>query len=327
MEFKKWKKTITVILSVSIITIAAIAVSHSAGTTATDVTYDFEVGTTPEWSCFYGNVNKTIETEENGNKYLKLSYNGNYGKERSYFDVKVMDIDEDTKGTLLAEYDVMYPMMNTERDGEIQFKKRIASGSDQTWLVARVAKENGKLRWQNSSKGWYSLETLDESDLMIEESHWYSVKLVVDLDNGKQTILIFDRDTQELLSYLDREDTIGYNSTMNMITFSSGTDMCIDNLKIYYSTACDWMIYGDAHVSSNADSRYYLLGKDPKNNITAIETDTSVKWALDTEKYGIGIDSNTGQINVHSNPEPGPIVINAIVNGVDVIPFLVNVSK
>ena len=46
------------------------------------LSYNFESGVVPSWTPLYENAEKTIEEEENGNKYLKLSYNGEENRGR-----------------------------------------------------------------------------------------------------------------------------------------------------------------------------------------------------------------------------------------------------
>lgn len=50
----------------------------------------------------------------------------------------------------------------------------------------------------NESGTLVAIKDLNNKTLEIEEGHWYSVKVVVDLDNGKQAVLMFDRDTKEV---------------------------------------------------------------------------------------------------------------------------------
>lgn len=58
---------------------------------------------------------------------------------------------------------------------------------------------------------------------------------------------MFDRDTKELLSYSEYSATISGNKNVNMITFSSGTDMCLDNVRIY-NTSCEKVIYTEVRT-------------------------------------------------------------------------------
>ena len=70
--------------------------------------------------CYIRQCEYVIESEDNGNKYLKLSYNGKANRDRKYYDVKVTDVN--SKGILQADYDIMYSNTDTEKDGEIQFR-------------------------------------------------------------------------------------------------------------------------------------------------------------------------------------------------------------
>lgn len=66
-------------------------------------------------------------------------------------------------------------------------------------------------RTHNESGTLTAIKDLANKTLEVKAGHWYSVKLVVDLDNGKQSIIIFDRDTQELLSYSEYTNKIDNN--------------------------------------------------------------------------------------------------------------------
>ena len=48
--------------------------------------YDF-TNSTVGWTPLYGNANFNYDTEDNGNRYLRLSYSGYANKDREYFDV------------------------------------------------------------------------------------------------------------------------------------------------------------------------------------------------------------------------------------------------
>ena len=50
--------------------------------------FTFDNGILPDWEPLYNNADMSIEKEENENKYLKLSYNGNANRGREYFDVE-----------------------------------------------------------------------------------------------------------------------------------------------------------------------------------------------------------------------------------------------
>ena len=78
---------------------------------AVNVSWDFEDGKLPSWTAIYDNANMSIESEDNGNKYLKLSYNGKANRDRKYYDVKVTDVN--SKGILQADYDIMYSNTDT----------------------------------------------------------------------------------------------------------------------------------------------------------------------------------------------------------------------
>lgn len=319
---KKWK-ILSIIATIAILSIGIYATFVSA----INIVYDFEDGNVPSWTPLYSNANMTVEEETSGNKYLKLSYNGAAHRDRAYYDVKVADISG--SGILQADYDVMYTENTTEKNGECQMKLRTGPGSAETKIVARVAKHLGYFRTQGETGSLFNIKGLNNSSLPVEVGRWYSVKLIVDLDNGKQSIYIFDRDTKELLSYSEPTPTVGNNKKVNMVTFSSGTDMCIDNVKIYNTTYESGYIYGSPYVSSGTKTKYYMWGLDSNGNYTALPEGT-VEWTLETPRTGVTVDSPTGRIIVGSQPEPGPVIIRAdktTAKGTYTARFVVNVSR
>lgn len=319
-------KKIKAIVPIVIIIITAICI-YSTLVSAVNVSWDFEDGNIPSWTAIYSNADMSVESETNGNKYLKLSYNGEANRDRTYYDVKVTDIN--SKGILQADYDIMYSNTDTVKDGEIQFKDRRGPGSAETTMVSRVGKNMGYFRTHNESGTLIAIKDLANKTLEIEEGHWYSVKLVVDLDNGKQSILMFDRDTQELLSYSEYAATISNNKSVNMVTFSSGTDMCVDNVRIYNTSCEKGYIYGSPYISSATKNKYYLLGQSSDGSFTAAP-EGNTTWSLETSHTGVSVDSATSRIIVGSQPEPGPVVLKAekeTEDGTFTVKSIINVSK
>lgn len=316
-------------LTVLIIAITTIAICiYATLASAVNVVWDFEDGEVPySWNPMYDNANMQIETETNGNKYLKLSYNGKENRGRKYYDVKVTDIH--SSGIIQADYDIMYSDITTEKDGEIQFKNRRGPGSAETTMVSRLGKNMGYFRTHNEEGKLVAVKDIANKTLEIEEGHWYSVKLIVDLDNGKQSIIIFDRDSKELLAYGEYTNTINNGKDINMITFSSGTDMCLDNVRIYNSNVEKGYIYGSPYISSATKNKYFLLGQNSDGSFTALPTGDTT-WSLETERTGISVDSPTARIIVGSQPEPGPVILKAersTNKGTIEEKYIVNVSK
>ena len=116
---------------------------------------------------------------------------------------------------------------------------------------------------------------------------------------------------------------------MNMITFSSGTDMCLDNVRIYNTSCEKGYIYGSPYISSATKNKYYLLGQSSDGSFTAMpEGETS--WTLETPRAGVSVDSGTARIIVGSQPEPGPVILKAektTKDGTISERYIVNVSK
>ena len=271
-----------------------------------NLSYDFENGNLPGWYALYGNADQTIEEEENGNKYLKISYNGEENRGRDYYDVKVKDIY--LSGIVQIDYDIMYTENETEKNGDMQVKHRTGPGKSETTFIARVGK-NMKYFRLNEQNGMYGpVRDLNGEVLEIVPGHWYSMKFILDLKQDRQILYVFDRDSGEILSYGSWKNTITPDITPNMITFSSGTDMCLDNVRIY-KTSCDsGRILGAPYLSSGTQTKYYYMGTTEYGDITAPK-DIPVTWSLEMPISGVTVDSETGTVTVSDNPEPGPVVL------------------
>ena len=302
--------------------------SAFAASSEINVSWDFEDGKNPNWQCLYSNAYITTETEESGNKYARISYNGKANRDRDYYDVKVADVSKNT-GILQVDYDLMYSEVENEKNGDIHIKYRSGPGSQETTMVARVGKTRNYMRLHYEAGGSRRMEDLNGEYLTIEAGHWYSIKIILDLDERMQSIYIFDRDTKALLSYMEPEPTIGSENRINMITFSSGTDICLDNLKIYSTEYEALRIFGSPYVSSATKNKYYLFGADLDGNITALPAG-AISWTLETQREGVSVDSATGRIIVGSKPKPGPVVLCAskeTEDGTLTAKYIVNVSQ
>lgn len=301
-------KKLIVIISAAVLVAGSIW-TYSAFGEAVNISYDFENGSYSGWEALYGNANKSIETETDGNKFLRLSYNGKANRGREYYDVKVQDM-YDPNGMLQIDYDVMYPENETGKNGEMQVKYRTGPGSSESTFVARVGKNMKYFRLNNSDGGYDAVKNIEGETLEIEPGNWYSVRFILDLDNNKQILYILDRDKHELLSYGTWSNTITADTTPNMVTFSSGTDMCLDNVKIYNTSSDGGCIFGEPYLSSSSEKQYFMLGLTEYGNETVL-MNFPVVWSLDTQLNGVSIDSSTGKVTVGDNPEPGPIIIKA----------------
>ena len=242
--------------------------------------------------------------------YLKLSYNGKKGRDRTYFDV-VAGSDYTQNQIVQASYDVKYSEVDTERNGEIQFKYRTGPGSSETTLAARLAKYNEYFQIQGGSGvGFQRLRGLDGQYLKIEVDKWYSVKIVVNLVYGLQSFYIMDRDTQDILAISENISLTNDIDHINMITFSSSTDMCLDNVNIGTATCEDTFIFGSPYARRATKYQYYFLGLDSDGDVTTIPQGTT-KWSLVKAKSGVSIDETSGRLILGSTIEPGVVVIKA----------------
>lgn len=274
------------------------------------LSYNFESGVLPPWTPLYENAEKAIEEEENGNKYLKLSYNGEENRGRKYYDVKIIELYNKTIGRIQIDYDLMYTNVDTEKDGELQVKYRTGPGSTQTTMLSRFGKNYDNFRYQNSDGSWTIVKDIYGRVMTIEPYHWYSIKFITDLDYLTQTIYIFDRDTGELLAHTEPIDCVNYIEKINMVTFSSGTDMCLDNVSISDAEEESGFILGEPYISAGNKSMYYLFGKTADGKLTSFMPGETI-WEIVTPREGVSINSETGRVTVDNRPDPGPVIIKA----------------
>ncbi len=321
------KKKYKFISLTAVLIVTAAALLYSAIAAGTNVYYDFE-DEKWEWERLYNNALWDFLKEENGNTYMNLYYNGQANKDRKYFDVVAYRAEASQK-LIQASYDLKYSETETARNGEIQFKNRTGSGSNQTTLVARLAKDQGYFQVQSGSGGFQRLKGIDGQYLPVEADKWYSVTVKVNLSEHWQSVYISDRDTDSLLAVYEHFPTINDIDDINMITFSSTTDMCLDNVKIGEVSCDSSYIYGSPYVKKGSKSTYYFLGKDSDGELTTLPNGTVV-WSLVNAKNGVSIDENTGVLTASSSIDPGIVIIKAVKTVGDVTyeaKFAVNITN
>lgn len=290
--------------------------------------WDFEDGNLPNWTALYSNADMQIESERNGNKYIRLSYNGRNNRGRNYYDVKIANAAW-LSGVLQVDYDLMYSDLSTGKDGDIQIKRRTGPGSSETTMVSRFGRTYNNLRWYEENGNDNRIKDLNDQLFTIEAEHWYSIKIIIDLDKCMHSLYIFDRDTQELLYYMEPEATIGSSNNINMITFSSGTDMCLDNVRVYntdYESAC---IIGSPYLESATKNKFFMMGLNQDGRITALPAGETT-WNLETPRENVSVDSETARVIVGSSPEPGPAVLSVSKEtdeGTITAKYIINISK
>lgn len=297
---------LVVILIVGVIICSGFASSLS-------ITEDFENGIDAfNWRQLYNNANCDMMSEDSGNHYIKLTYNGNENRDRKYFDIVSAETSNSMQNTIIqAQYDVKYSEIETERNGEIQFKYRTGPGSSETNVVARLTQNYGYFQLEaGENLGFQRIKDLDGQYLPIEIDKWYTVKMVVNLSEHWQSIYIFDRDTEKLLGKTEYIPTITTLSMINMITFKSSTELCLDNVKIGEGTCVDSYISGKPYVKNGEFARYSFLGKDNEGDVTSLPQGTTT-WSIVEGKKGVSINSSTGKFTVSSSANPGVIVIKA----------------
>lgn len=295
---------------IAIICIIAATMVYSSMASSVNLMYDFE-NKSFSWTPLYENATATFETEENRNTYLRLAYNGEANRDRTYYDVMATS-NAQIRNTIQADFDIKYSeTAGTQRNGEIQFKTRTGPGKEETTLSARLAKIGSYFQIQEGVDGFQRVKGTDGVYLSIDVERWYSIKIVVNLTDNWQSVYIFDRETQQLLGLKEYFSTISDLKSINMITFTCGTDMCLDNVKIYAPKCESVAINGQPYLSKASRYPYYFFGKDYNGNLTCAENGTTT-WSLENEKRGVSIDSQTGVLRTASAVDPGVVIIKAV---------------
>lgn len=285
-------------------------IMYSVVATGTNLYFDFEDGVFP-WNTLYNNADFEFLAEDNGNKYMKLSYNGRNNRDRNYFDVEASSNQISSLNKIQVNYDVMYPEFTTDRTGEMQVKNRTGPGSSETTMVARVAQLDGYLQVQGGSgTGYQRIRDINGNYFRMEANHWYTIKMTVDLVNHVQVTYVFDRETESLLAIHEEIPTINDIEHVNMITFASKNSMCLDNVGIFEPSCEGSYIYGSPYLKKGSKTRYYFLGKGIDGSETAL-LQGSTTWSIINQKSGISINTTSGTLDCSNAAEPGPVIIKA----------------
>lgn len=305
-QIKKKQKIIA--LSIFLVVLFSM-LCYSLSVRGENLSFDFE-NQTFNWNDLYNTAQYEYLTEDSGNTYLKLTYTGQ--TERKYFDVSTSShLNIGTSKKLQVNYDVMYPEFTEDRTGEMHIKRRTGPGSAETTMVARVAQVNGYFQVQGGSgQGFQRIKGMNGQYFQMETNHWYTVKMTVDLGKNTQYTYIFDRDTESLLAVHQEITTINDNLNPNMVSFSSSTSMCLDNVQIFEPSCEGGYIYGTPYLKKGSKETYYFLAKDSNGSATAW-TEGTTKWSIANSKTGVSIDENTGRVTTYSSVEPGYLIIKA----------------
>lgn len=303
---KKYNKIIFLFASLAL---AVLIFSYSLSVMGKDTYFDFE-NESFSWNPLYDNADYEFLTEENGNTYLKLTNNGKKNRDRDYFDVSASSEEFSSEKTQI-NYDVMYPEFTEDRNGEMQFKYRTGPGSTETTMIARVAQLNGYLQVQGGNGvGYQRVRDIDGNYFKMETGHWYTIKMTIDLENHIQTTYVFDRDTESLLAIHEEISTINEATIANMVSFSSKTSICLDNVSIGEVICERGHIYGNPYPKRGTKTRYYFLGMDANASETAFIQGSTV-WSIVNPVPGVSINSTSGNLNCSTSAEPGTVIIKA----------------
>lgn len=297
-------------IGILIITLVSIIALFSMAAAGESTFYDFEEGKFT-WSSLYNGLSYEFPTEESGNHYMKLTYNPSINPKREYFDVAVTGNSFTNIKKLQVNYDVMYEDFTNERNGEMHIKQRTGSGSDQTTLVARVAQVNGYLQVQGGENvGFQRVRDLNGNYYQMETNHWYTIKVMVDMEQHIQNIYVYDRDTQSLVAINQEISTISNLTSVNMVSFMSSTTLCLDNVSVGEYSCENTYVYGSPFLKKGNITRYFFLGKGIDDTSTALPYGTTT-WSIENPRTGISINSSSGNLNTSAAAEPGVVIIQA----------------
>ncbi len=298
------------LISLSVIMILLFSIlCYSLSVKGENLSFDFE-NQTYGWDSLYGGSQSEFMTEDTGNTYLKLNFVE--GGERKYFDISaVSHLYIGNSKRIQINYDVMYPEFTETRDGEMHIKNRIGPGSAETTMVARVAQVNGYFQVQGGEgQGFQRIKGMNGQYFQMETGHWYTVKMIVDLDKHTQYTYIFDRDTENLIAIHQEISTINDTVTPNMVSFSSSTSICLDNVRIFEPSCEGGRIYGAPYLKRGNKETYYYLANNSDGSATEW-TQGTTKWSIENSKTGVSIDENSGRVTTYSSVEPGYLIIKA----------------
>ena len=305
---KKYLKSISIIIA---LIICILGTQYMADASNLNLFYDF-TNSTAGWTPLYENAAFNYETEDNGNRYLRLSYSGYANKDREYFDVNATPNIESITESIQVDFDVKFSAEESEltRNDEVQLKQRTGPGSSQTQLISRLARSGNNLQYQGRDGKINRLKNTNGNILQIEPEHWYSIKICLNMDEKLQSIFVFDRDTQNLLAYIQNIETIVDIDEINMVTFMSGTSLCLDNVRIYNMYVSDYVIYGDPFVKHGTRRQYDLFAENDLGILSAKEN-IPFTWSLAEEAEGVSVDPETGEVSAGASSKPGRVVLIA----------------
>lgn len=309
---KKFLRSTFAIMAVILCLLGTQYISNAA---EVNLFYDF-TNTYTTWTPLYGNAGFNQETEENGNRYLRVSYNNQANKDRQYFDVNATPNIESMTGSIQVDFDVKFSENESEltRNDEVQLKQRTGSGSNQTQIISRLARTGNNLQYQGRDGKINRLKNTNGNILEIQPDHWYSVKICVNMEEQLQSIFVLDRDSQNVLAYIQNIETITDMDSINMVTFLSGTSLCLDNVGIYNMNVSENFIYGPPYIKRGTTRQYDLFSKNDSGILSAKEN-VPFTWSLEKDIEGVFIDPITGEINVEPTAEPGRIILRAEIGG------------
>ena len=305
------RKAKKIIISVLVITVLLMMVLLALVAMGESTYYDFEEGKF-NWNSLYGSLAYEFPTEASGNRYMKLTYNPPTTPQREYFDVAVTGNSLTNVKKLQVNYDVMYEDFTEDRNGEMHIKQRTGSGHDQTTLVARVAQVNGYLQVQGGSGvGFQRIRDLNGNYYQMDTNHWYTIKVMVDMEQHIQSIYVYDRDTQSLVAINQEISTISDLTSVNMVSFMSSTTICLDNVSIGEYSCENTYIYGSPFLKKGNHTRYFFLAKGIDDTATALPFGTTT-WSIENPRTGVSINSGSGNLNTSAAAEPGIVIIKAL---------------
>lgn len=262
----------------------------------------------------------SVQTEEDGNRYMQIAYNEAGVDPHLYYDMKCTEATVNTVAQ--ADFDIRFSEVNTVKNGHVQLKNRTGSGAAQSKHASRLLKNYDRLRY-NAAGTFYDFTKENGDPLKIEAGKWYTVKMIANLEEGWQSIYIRDRDTDVLLAKTERVPTCEEITEVNMVTFMGNTTMDVDNVRMTKIALKDLYVKGNPYPAkgSYTYTAYGLSSSGlPSYNLA------DVTWSLENETPGVSIDPATGQLTVGADAQTTSIVVQAARPSGETAKYLVDIE-
>lgn len=313
------KRNVFILVIAISVCIIALSVIPSSASDQVLLDNTFEDGSTSSWIDDTGRGNKTIETEDSGNKYLALTSTS------SYFNYQALD--SSVSGLIYFEFDVKF----TTNNMEVQIRKKVNNGAAGYTMAGRIRKNAYYIEYFSDGKTVKLLDTNGGWLQVKDVSKWYHVKMTLDTNASMQSIYLSERDTGAMLGKTENVPFMGECDSVNYFAVSSSDKVCMDNVKITKSDVKALKITGEPYpkksVTGTVTYQYTCKNINNAGNVTNDADD--VVWSLAKPAAGVSINADTGVLSVQDTAKPVPVMIQAVKKNAPSIrgTYLVDIEK